>query len=110
PVFAALGSVALLAAVALSRERIAIARPRAVGVGARHGGRMASALALAGTGSLAALAEINSGLLGVDALAGAGPAAQVVLLAGGIALLTIGLGGVERPRTVSRALGVELAL
>ncbi len=110
PIFAALGAAALLAAVALSRERIANARPRAVGVGAWHGGRVASALALAGAGLLAALVEINSGLLGVDALAGAGPAVQVALLVGGVVLLTIGLGGVERPRSICRALGWELAL
>lgn len=110
PVFAALGAAALLAAVALSHGRIAVPGRGAIALGARRGGWMAHALALTGAGMLGALAEINSGLLGVGALVGVGPPVQVALLIGGIALLALGLGGVERPPTLRRALRGELAL
>lgn len=110
PVLLALGAGALLAALRLARDRQDATRPRAVGVGARAGGRVADLLALAGAGSLAALAEINSGLLSVDALTGAGPHMQFALLAGGVALLALGLGGVARPHSLRGALRIELVL
>src|SRR5690554_6922938 len=51
PVLLALGAGALLAALRLARARQDATRPRAVGVGARAGGRVADLLALAGARS-----------------------------------------------------------
>lgn len=110
PLYAALGAIALLAALVVARDGRPPLRPRADRIGAWSQARMSGLLALVGAILLAALAEINSGLLGVAALAGAGPDAQVALLAGGVTLLAIGLGGVERLRAPGRAWRVDLAL
>ncbi len=110
PLYAALGGVALLAALLVARDGRPPRRVRAIGIGGWGRARACGLIALAGAGLLAALAEINGGLLGVEALAGAGPDAQAALLAGGVALLAIGLGGVERLRWPGRGWRAELAL
>jgi len=110
PLAALLGGIALLAALALSPEGRAHVRPRAVGIGAWPRPWQSGIVALAGVGLLAALTEINTGLLGVKALAGVGPDAQAALLAGGIALVAIGLGGLSRLRRPAGARLAALAL
>lgn len=110
PLYAALGAIALLAALLVARDGRPPRRPRATGIGAWGRADLSALLALAGVILLAALAEINSGLLGIEALAGIGPDAQVALLGGGVVLLTIGLGGAGRRGWPGRVWRVELAL
>ncbi len=106
----ALGALTLAGALALAGHTIAPPRPRAIGLGAYAGGRRARLAAVAGGLVLAALAEINAGLLGLRGLAGAGPDVQFALLVGGTALLALGLGGVGRPGRPGRALRIELGV
>ena len=86
------GALAMLGALALTQRFRSFARPTSH----RHTGRPRWLALVAGTVALVALAEINGGLLGLDALAGRSPEVQTALLAAGIALVVWGLGGRSR--------------
>jgi len=84
------GALAMLAALALTRRFDPFPRPVDPD---RAWARPRWLVVIAGAAALAACAEINGGLLGLDALAGRSPEVQIALLAGGIALVAWGLGG-----------------
>ncbi len=92
----AAGALLLIAALALSRAPEMSARWAAPRLTALHP-RWAWALTAPGLLALAAVTEANAALAGIESLRTLSHHAQFVLLAGGIALVALGLGGVKRP-------------
>jgi hypothetical protein len=84
------GTLAMLGALVLSRRFGPFPRPVDPD---RAWVRPRWLAVVAGAAALAAFAEINGGLIGLDALAGRSPEVQIALLAAGSALLAWGLGG-----------------
>lgn len=90
----AAGALLLIAALALSRAPEMSARWAAPRLTALRP-RWAWALTVPGLLALAAVTEANAALAGIESLRTLSHHAQFVLLAGGIALVALGLGGVK---------------
>lgn len=93
PWWAAAGALLLISALAVRRDP---APPRPAGRLAALRPRWARILTAPGALALLALAEANGDWIGVAALRGLSPHAQLALLVGGIAGVVLGLGGFGR--------------
>ena len=85
------GTLAMLGALALTQRLPRFARPAGCAQAAQFRPRWLAIIA--GAAALAAFAEINGGLLGLEALKGRSPEVQIALLGAGIVLVARGWRG-----------------